>query len=113
MFKLGSKMYVVVLYHENCSDGKMAAYVAHKKLTSKGTPNNKIFLIPANYKNTKLPVEEYIKLLNTQINSQQHYCSLKKIKNDVKFYVVDFSLPNDYISELLKYGNIVILDHHK
>lgn len=106
-------MFVVVLYHENCSDGKMAAYVAHKKLIFNGFPDNQIFLIPANYKNNKLSVEEYIHLLNRQINTQQHYASLKKIKNQVKFYVVDFSLPDDYISELLEYGDITVLDHHK
>lgn len=83
-----SVMGVKVIYHRNCSDGFMSAFLLNEAYAGKMTPE----FIPAQY-GEPLPDVNYDK--------------------DETVWIVDFSYPPAMLAELAsRVGSIIMLDHH-
>jgi oligoribonuclease NrnB/cAMP/cGMP phosphodiesterase (DHH superfamily) len=81
------KQNIYVLYHENCMDGKGAAYAAWKALGD----NENTFYIPVQY-GKPIPL----------------------LQDNSIVYIVDFSYKRDQILSLKeRMSKVVVLDHHK
>lgn len=76
-----------VLYHNNCTDGFMSAFIAYKYFKEVGQP---ITFIPVDY-NQPMP----------------------EVKEET-IYILDFSYPITEIEKLIALGkNVIMLDHHE
>jgi len=88
-------MRTLIMYHDHCTDGFGAAYVAWTRFED---------------------AAEYLPMSYGQVKTISDLANLSKqpIESYQEIYVMDFSLPKDVMEWLFKAGKRVIwLDHHK
>lgn len=95
----------IVLYHANCSDGMMAAYV----YWSKTWLQNETLCVPVNYNLHKEEPSETVKHINNYIEKS----GLNKENHNGYVLIVDFNFPVVHLEAIAKnFGRVVVLDHH-
>lgn len=93
---------ILLMYHANCHDGRMAAAVASDMLGSPVT-------VPINYDSNDVPAAEYIQHLEQKVDK----FNVELSRFDT-VYFVDFCPKPAQVEVLRSYfPSVIIIDHHK
>ena len=107
-----STLFDIVLYHANCSDGMMAAYVYWSKKwlqVEKDRSGKTTLCVPVNYNLHKEEPSATIKLIEDHIEK----AGLNKENHNDRVLIADFNFPVVHLEAISKdFGRVVVLDHH-